>query len=124
VTPLQLTFYLALFSLAAFGPLSSLDGFSWIGHLSPAGWGYMLFLAIFCSGIAFLAMNYALVHLSATSVAVSVNLVPVVTLLAEALLFAVPLTPAKLGGTLLVLVGVFVTQLEPSPAVAPTGGGG
>jgi drug/metabolite transporter (DMT)-like permease len=124
VTPLQLTFYLALFSLAAFGPLSSLDGFSWIGHLSPAGWGYMLFLAIFCSGIAFLAMNYALVHLSATSVAVSVNLVPVVTLLAEALLFAVPLTSAKLGGTLLVLVGVFVTQLEPSPAVAPTGGGG
>lgn len=124
VTPLQLTFYLAILSLAAFGPLSALDGFSWIGRLSAAGWGYLLFLAVFCSGIAFLAMNYALVHLSATSVAVSVNLVPVVTLLAEALLFSVPFTPAKLGGALLVLVGVFVTQLELSPAVAPTGGGG
>ncbi len=124
VTPMQLTFYQALLSLVAFGPLASLDGFSWIGRLSPAGWGYMLFLAVFCSGVAFLAMNYALVHLSATSVAVSVNLVPVVTLLAEALLFRVPFTSAKLGGALLVLVGVLVTQLEPSPAVAPTGGGG
>jgi drug/metabolite transporter (DMT)-like permease len=124
VTPLQLTFYQALLSLVVFGPLAALDGFSWVGQLSPLDWGYMLFLAIFCSGVAFLAMNYALVHLSATSVAVSVNLVPVVTLLAEALLFSVALTPAKLGGTLLVLVGVFVTQMEPSPAVAPIGGGG
>ena len=124
VTPLQLTFYQALLSLVVFGPLAALDGFSWVGRLSPLGWGYMLFLAVFCSGVAFLAMNYALIHLSATSVAVSVNLVPVVTLLAEALLFSVALTPAKLGGTLLVLAGVFVTQMEPSPAVAPTGGGG
>jgi drug/metabolite transporter (DMT)-like permease len=124
ITPLQLTFYQALLSLAAFGPLASLDGFSWVAPLSPAGWGYLLFLAIFCSGVAFLAMNYALVRLSATSVAVSVNLVPVVTLLAEALLFSVALTPAKLGGTLLVLIGVLVTQMESPSAVAPTGGGG
>ena len=124
ITPLQLTFYQALLSLVAFGPLASLDGFSWIGRLSLTGWGYLLFLAIFCSGVAFLAMNYALVHLSATSVAVSVNLVPVVTLLAEALWLGVAFTPAKLGGALLVLVGVFVTQREPSPAVPSTGGGG
>jgi drug/metabolite transporter (DMT)-like permease len=124
ITPLQLTFYQALLSLAAFGPLASLDGFAWVAPLSPAGWGYLLFLAIFCSGVAFLAMNYALVRLSATSVAVSVNLVPVVTLLAEALLFSVALTPAKLGGTLLVLIGVLVTQMESPSAVAPTGGGG
>ncbi len=124
ITPLQLTFYQALLSLVAFGPLASLDGFAWAGQLSPTGWGYLLFLAVFCSGVAFLAMNYALTHLSATSVAVSVNLVPVVTLLAEAVFFSVALSPAKLGGTLLVLIGVFVTRREPSPAVPPTGVGG
>ncbi len=123
VTPLQLTFYQALLSLVAFAPLAAIDGFSWVARLSPRGWGLLLFLAVFCSGVAFLAMNYALVHLSATSVAVSVNLVPVVTLIAEALLLAVPLTWAKLAGTSLVLVGVFVTQRD-AAAVAPAGGGG
>jgi drug/metabolite transporter (DMT)-like permease len=69
-------------------------------------------------------MNYALVRLSVTSVAVSVNLVPVITLLAEALLFSVALTPSKLGGTLLVLVGVLVTQAATPLAIPATGAGG
>jgi drug/metabolite transporter (DMT)-like permease len=124
VTPLQLTFYQALLSLVAFGPLSAIDGFFWAIRLTPAGWGYLLFLAVFCSGVAFLAMNYALTHLSATSVAVSVNLVPVVTLIAEAMLLAIPLTMVKLAGTLLVLAGVFVTQRATHAAVAPVGSGG
>jgi drug/metabolite transporter (DMT)-like permease len=69
-------------------------------------------------------MNYALVRLSVTSVAVSVNLVPVITLLAEALLLSVALTPAKLGGTLLVLFGVLVTQTATPSAVPTLGAGG
>jgi len=124
VTPLQLTFYQALFSLVVFAPLGALDGFAWVGELSAPGWGNLFFLAVFCSGIAFLAMNYALVHLSATTVAVSVNLVPVVTLAAEACLLAVPLTAAKLAGTALVLVGVYVTERGEPRAVAVAGGGG
>lgn len=124
VTPFQLTFYQALFSLVVFAPLGALDGFAWIGRLSAQGWGELLFLAVFCSGIAFLAMNYALVHLTATTVAVSVNLVPVVTLAAEACLLAVPLAAAKLAGTALVLVGVFATERGASGAVAPAGSGG
>jgi len=124
VTPLQLTFYQALLSLVIFAPLASIDGFSWVGQLSLTGWGQLLLLAVFCSGIAFLAMNYALVRLSVTSVAVSVNLVPVITLLAEALLLGVALTPAKLGGTLLVLFGVLVTQTATPSAVPTLGAGG
>jgi len=55
---------------------------------------------------------------------VSVNLVPVITLLAEALLLSVALTPAKLGGTLLVLFGVLVTQTATPSAVQTLGAGG
>ncbi len=124
ITPFQLTFYQALLSLVAFGPLASIGGFRWAGRLEPADWGYLLFLALFCSAVAFLAMNYALVHLSATSVAVSANLVPVVTLLTEAMCFGVPLTAAKLAGTALVIVGVFATQRESPSAVASAGAGG
>jgi drug/metabolite transporter (DMT)-like permease len=122
VTPLQLTFYQALLSLVVFGPLASIDGFAWVGQLSPAGWVQLLFLAIFCSGVAFLAMNYALVRLPVTSVAVSVNLVPVITLLAEALLLGVRLAPAKLGGAALILLGVLATQLDGQPATVPPSG--
>jgi len=123
ITPLQLTFYQTLFSLVVFGPLAASHGFAWVGELSASAWGMLLFLAIFCSGVAFLAMNYALIHLSATSVSVSTNLVPVVTLLAEAALFSVPITPAKIAGTALILVGVVATQTAATPAV-PTSGGG
>jgi drug/metabolite transporter (DMT)-like permease len=122
VTPLQLTFYQALLSLVIFGPLAAIDGFSWTTRLSATGWGQLLFLAVFCSGIAFLAMNHALVRLSATSVAVSVNLVPVITLLTEAMLLGVRLTPAKIGGTALILLGVLATQLDGQPPVAPPSG--
>jgi drug/metabolite transporter (DMT)-like permease len=116
ISPLQFTFFQSAFSLVVFGPLAATEGFGWIERLSPTGWGELLFLAIFCSAVAFLAMTYALKHLSATSVAVSVNLVPVVTLAAETILLGVLLTPAKLAGTLIAIAGVLIAQLQrPEP---------
>ncbi len=112
ITPLQLTFYQSLLSLVVFGPLAAIDGFSWIPQVSLVGWWEFLFLAIFCSALAFVAMNYALARLPATSVSVSVNLVPIVTVIAEAAWLGVPLTIAKIAGTALAVVGVLVIQLE------------
>jgi drug/metabolite transporter (DMT)-like permease len=125
ITPLQLTFYQSLLSLVVFGPLAAVDGFSWIPRVSFLGWWEFLFLAVFCSAIAFLAMNYALARLSATSVAVSVNLVPIVTVVAEVAWLGVPLTIAKVAGTALAVVGVLVIQLEkPDAALVPRQEGG
>ena len=125
ITPLQLTFYQSLFSLGVFGPLAAVDGFSWIPKVSFVGWWEFLFLAILCSAVAFVAMNYALARLSATSVSVSVNLVPIVTVIAEAVGFGVPLTLAKVAGTALAVAGVFVIQLEkPDAALLPKQEGG
>ena len=59
-------------------------------------------------------MHYALSHISATRVAVSANAVPIVTLLAEAALFGVLLTPLKLLGALLTITGVVLAQLRSS----------
>jgi len=124
ITPLQLTFYQSLLSLAVFGPLAAADGFSWIPEVSAVGWWEFLFLAIFCSAVAFLAMNYALARLSATGVSVSVNLVPIVTVIAEAALFAVPLTTPKIAGTALAVLGVVIIQLERPDAALPRPEGG
>ena len=115
VTPLQLTFYQFLFSLVVFAPLAAIDGVSWIGRLTTLSILEVLFLGVFCSAGAFLAMHYALSHLSATQVAVSANLIPAITLFAELMLLGTPLTLVKLGGTGLVIVGVVLTQLVSGP---------
>ena len=115
VTPLQLTFYQFVFSLVVFGPLAATTGFAWIGEMTPLLWAQVLFLAVICSAAAFLAMHYALSHISAARVSVTANVVPIVTLLAEAALFAVPLTLLKGLGALLTIAGVVLTQLRPGP---------
>jgi len=113
VTPLQLTFYQFLFSLAVFGPLAATDGVGWVGQLTTRATLDILFLGIFCSAGAFLAMHYALSHLTATQVAVSANLVPVITLLAEITILGSALTWSKGLGTVITLVGVLLTQWAP-----------
>ncbi len=115
VTPLQLTFYQFLFSLFVFGPLAATDGIEWLGHLSTMTLLEILFLGVFCSAGAFLAMHYALSHLSATRVAVSANLVPVITLIAEVTLLGSALTPIKGIGTAVTLAGVVLTQWGRAP---------
>lgn len=115
VTPLQLTFYQFFFSLFVFGPLAATDGIEWLGRLSTMTVLEILFLGVFCSAGAFLAMHYALSHLSATRVAVSANLVPVITLIAEVTLLGSALTPIKGIGTAVTLVGVVLTQWGRAP---------
>ena len=116
VTPLQLTFYQFFFSLTVFAPLAlATDDFSWVGRLQAIHVGEILFLAVLCSAVAFLAMHYALSKLSAIQVAVAANLVPVITLLAEVALFGSLLTWPKAVGTGLAILGVTLTQLRKGP---------
>ncbi len=119
VTPLQLTFYQFFFSLFVFGPLAASDGFAWVGRLTTFAILEILFLGVLCSAGAFLAMHYALSHLSATRVAVSANLVPLITLIAEVTLLGSALTPIKGIGTAVTIAGVLLTQWDRSSRMAP-----
>jgi len=123
VTPLQLTFYQFFFSLFVFGPLAAMHGFSWLEGLTLKVTGEILFLGVLCSAGAFFAMHYALTRLSATQVAVAANLVPIVTLIAEASLLGIGLTLAKGLGTLLTIAGVIITQRGTPPEPLPVRGG-
>jgi len=120
VTPLQLTFYQFFFSLFVFGPLAATDGFGWVSEVSTLVALEILFLGVFCSAGAFLAMHYALSYLSATRVAVSANLVPLITLAAEVTLLGSALTPIKGIGTAVTLAGVLLTQWGRAPDGPPT----
>jgi len=119
VTPLQLTFYQFFFSLFVFGPLAATDGLDWLARLSTNAVLEILFLGVFCSAIAFLAMHYALSHLSATRVAVSANLVPLITLIAEVTILGSALTAIKAIGTAVTIAGVLLTQWERRSAGPP-----
>jgi len=123
VTPLQLTFYQFFFSLLVFGPLAAAGGLPRLGGITLRVGGEILFLGALCSAGAFFAMHYALTRLSATEVAVAVNLVPIVTLLAEASILGIGLTLAKGLGTLLTIAGVIITQLGSPPEPIPTRSG-
>lgn len=114
VTPLQLTFYQFFFSLFVFGPLALTEGFSWIGQVTAFTLLELLFLGVFCSAVAFLFMHYALVHLSATQVAVSANLVPIITLVAEIGILGAAITLPKGLGIAVTLFGVLLTQMDRS----------
>jgi len=114
VTPLQVTFYQFFFSLFVFGPLALTEGFSWIGQVTTLALLELLFLGVFCSAVAFLFMHYALARLSATQVAVSANLVPVITLIAEIGILGAVITLPKALGTAITLTGVLLTQLDRS----------
>jgi drug/metabolite transporter (DMT)-like permease len=118
VTPLQVTFYQFSVSLLLFGPLAASDGWSWIGRVTATQLMEMLFLGIVCSAGAFLALHYALSHLSATRVAASTNFIPVITLLAEVLLLGTGVSVLKGLGTTAVIGGVLLTQLG-ERSVAP-----
>jgi drug/metabolite transporter (DMT)-like permease len=119
VTPLQLTFYQFFFSLFVFGPLALTESIAWIHEVTTLVILELVFLGVLCSAVAFLFMHYALSHLSATQVAVSANLVPIITLAAEIGLLGGALTIPKALGMAITLFGVLLTQLDRSSRVAP-----
>ncbi len=119
VTPLQLTFYQFFFSLFVFGPLALTEGTSWIGQMDALALGELLFLGVLCSAVAFLFMHYALSHLTATQVAVSANLVPVITLVAELGILGTAITLPKSLGMIITLLGVTLTQLGGNSRTGP-----
>ncbi len=112
VTPLQLTFYSFLFSLALFGPLALSDGFNWVGQLNVSIILGVLFLGVLSSAVAFFGIHYALACLPATQVAVAATLIPVITLLAEVLLIGVDITLLTVVGVAVTITGVSLTQLS------------
>lgn len=73
--------------------------------------GALIFLSVCATVIAFLCFNYSLTKIPAVRVAVFLNGIPVVTTLAAWILLGERLTMIQIEGGVLVLVGVFLTNL-------------
>jgi len=89
-------------------------------RLSLEGWGWVFWLGAGGSAAGYLLFNYALTHMSATKVSVSIYMVPLVALLAAWLILSEPLGPAVGVAAAMVITGVVLTQRGGvrAPAVA------
>ncbi|HTY90815.1 MAG TPA: DMT family transporter [Methanocella sp.] len=74
--------------------------------------GAIVFLAIFCSIIAYLAYNVALERMDASQVGVYIYFVPLSTIVLAWLILGETLTPATIGGGLMVLLGMYLAELK------------
>jgi drug/metabolite transporter (DMT)-like permease len=89
-------------------------------HASTSDVGWVVYLGVFPTAIAFTTYAYALRHMTASSLGITTYLVPPLTiLLGWAFLGEVPPTMAYAGGAL-ALLGVAVARRKPrAPKVAP-----
>jgi drug/metabolite transporter (DMT)-like permease len=79
-------------------------------HVSPAGWGSLVYMALFPSVICYLIYYYALSHISASRVSAFIYLEPVIaTVLAVAFLGERITAPLVAGGTV-IFTGVCLTE--------------
>lgn len=73
--------------------------------------GYWLYTAIFPVGVAFLGLTVGLDRLGVSRVMVYMYLIPIAGVGLSAAFFSDPLTPARVLGGLVVLLGVILTRL-------------
>ena len=89
------------------------EGLSEIPRLTVNGWIAILFLGIFCSGLAYIAWYDALQALSAAQTGVFLYIEPLVAVAVAAIVLAEPVTWASLLGGAVILIGVWLVNREP-----------
>ena len=79
-----------------------------IARLTPDAWVGILFLGVFCSGLAYIFWYDALRALPAAKVGSLLYIEPIVTMVAAAAMLGEAVTPAAIAGGAVILVGVRV----------------
>jgi drug/metabolite transporter (DMT)-like permease len=98
--------------LTAALPWAAIGGLSGLGRLTPGGWGSLVFLGVFCSGLAYVYWYDALRVLPAAKVGVLLYLEPVVTVVVAGFVLKEAVTLASLAGGLVILVGVRIATVR------------
>ncbi len=85
-------------------------GMSDLARLSLAGWAGVIFLGVFCSGLAYIFWFDALQVLPVAQVGAFVYLEPFITVVVAALLLGEVILPVSLVGGATILLGVWLVQ--------------
>ena len=87
------------------------DSLAELGRLDARQFGYWLYTAIFPVGVAFLGLSIGFERLGVPRVMVYMYLIPVAGVGLSAAVFGDPLTPARILGGQIVLLGVILTRV-------------
>ncbi|HEY3310054.1 MAG TPA: DMT family transporter [Anaerolineales bacterium] len=112
--PARMMFYVMLFGwiFAWMWVFGAGPGLSEIPRLSGAGWASVLFLAIFGSGLAYIAWYDALKVLPASQLGVFIYIEPLVTMVVAAVLLAEAVTPAAVTGGAITILGIYLVNRQ------------
>jgi drug/metabolite transporter (DMT)-like permease len=117
----RMMFYVMLFGwlfttvwIFGFGP-----GLREIGLLDSRGWGAILGLGIFGSGLAYIAYYDALQVIPASQLGVFLNIEPLVTTLLAAPFLGEPITLIVLVGGAVIILGIYLVNRKDKKPAAP-----
>ncbi len=112
IPPVALTFYSFLVCTMVLLPFSLMEKpWVFLPEVPASAWLALLFMAVFCSGIAYYIQQIALRVIGPTRSAIFVNLVPVFSFILATLILGEELQPVKILTTVLIIAGVCICQL-------------
>ncbi len=112
-SPLAVTTFQSLFTVVLFFPLTIMElftSFTW-EHLGVSTALAVIYLALFCSVLAFFLWNYGISRLEAGKAAVFTNLVPVFTVIGATLFLGEKIQLEQVLGGVLVICGVSLASM-------------
>jgi drug/metabolite transporter (DMT)-like permease len=115
---LMIAFVMAIGWIFVLPFLISAQGWNEFSRLSMSGWIAVVFLGIFCSGIAYIFWYDALAQIDASQVAAFIYLEPFVTVIIAAMVLGEAITPVSIVGGLTILLGVYLVNRSGAQRVA------
>lgn len=110
-SPLMTILYLFLMMAVIIIPFNlNSETINSVVHLSQTGWGLILFLGLFCSGVAYVIWAQALRDMESAKVGAFLYLEPLVTVAAAAFFLKEEITLLIVISGLLITIGVFLVN--------------
>jgi drug/metabolite transporter (DMT)-like permease len=109
----RMMFYVMTFGWL-FSSIAFFAGGNWneISKLSTDGWAGIIFLGIFCSGLAYIAWYDGLQKIATSQVGAFLYLEPLVAVIVAAAILAEPITWVSLVGGAVILLGVYLVNRQ------------
>lgn len=117
-SPLLTIFYLFSFMALILAPFTlSREAIGTVIHMSHKAWLAIIFLGVFCSGIAYVLWAQALKEMEATAVGVFLYIEPFVTVFTAWLILQEHITLLTILSGLIITLGVFFVNWRPRVSV-------